>query len=106
MDYKNDGFGQPDDTNEETDKIQKKDDAYNVSFYIIFSDKFMRKYTVFNSFKEMLEKSGLKIETEEDFEKISDYELDLFIRNNSDFDSWEELVQEAVNNHYAEELGL
>jgi hypothetical protein len=79
---------------------------YNVSFNILFSDKFMRKYTTFNSFNEMIKKSGFKLETEEDFEKISDNELDLFIRINSSFNSWEDMIQEAVNNHFAEQLGL
>ena len=96
---------------------EKADNAYkvaiadkmnnnNVSFNILFSDKFMRKYTTFNSFNEMIIKSGFKLETEEDFEKISDNELDLFIKNSSSFNSWEDMIQEAVNNHFAEQLGL
>ncbi len=96
---------------------EKADNAYeiaiademnnnNISFNILFSDKFMRKYTTFNSFNEMTKKSGFKLETEEDFERISDNELDLFIKNNSSFNSWEDMIQEAVNNHFAEQLGL
>ncbi len=78
----------------------------NVYFNVLFSDKFMRKYTIFNSFDDMINKSGFKLETEEDFEKISDNDLDLFIRDTSNFNSWEDMIQEAVNNHFAEQLGF
>ncbi len=79
---------------------------YNISFNMLFSDKFMRKYTNFNSYKDMVNKSGYKLETIEDFEKIPDIELDLFVKENFSFNSWEDMIQEAVNNHFAEQLGF
>ncbi len=81
-------------------------DTYKISFYILFSDRFIRKYTAFDSHEEMLKKTGVKIEFEEDIEKYTDDELDLYIKNNSSFNSWDEMIQEAVSNYFAEQLGI
>lgn len=89
-----------------TDMDNELNNTYNISFYLLFSDKFVRKYSEFNTYEEMVEKTGVKIESEEDFEKYTDDELDLYIKNNSSFNSWEEMIQEAVSNYFAEQLGL
>jgi len=55
----------------------------------------MKKYSSFISLDEMLEKSPFKIESQEDFQKIDDAEWDIFIKNNTKFNSWEEMLSTA-----------
>ena len=53
---------------------------------------FLAKYTEFDSLDEMFSASGFEIEAAEDFEKIPDDEWDSFIRSQSEFSDWGEML--------------
>jgi phage replication-related protein YjqB (UPF0714/DUF867 family) len=79
---------------------------HQVSFEELFSGEFMRKYTDFRSIAEMLEASGYKVETAEDFEKIPDVEWDTFVSKRTRFANWEEMQGTAVEQYSAKKLGF
>jgi len=54
----------------------------------------------------MFEASGYKIETQEDFNVIPDKEWDEFIKNNTEYTSWEEMLHAASAVWIKKKLGL
>jgi hypothetical protein len=60
----------------------------------LFNVEFMRENTNFSNVEEMFEKSNLKLEIKEDIEK-NQPAWDDFIRANTKYFSWEELIKAA-----------
>lgn len=56
---------------------------------------FLSKYSRFLSVDELLEASGFKADTAEEFAKIPEEELDLFIERNTTFATWDEMLSAA-----------
>jgi hypothetical protein len=56
---------------------------------------FLAKHSRFLSTNEMFEAGGFKVESTEDFAKISDDEWDQFIQQNTTFVTWEEMLSAA-----------
>lgn len=67
---------------------------------------FLAKHTRFLSEDEMFEAGGFKVETAEDFEKIPDEEWDEFIRHNTPFATWSEMLSTAATEWTQKKLGL
>ncbi|MHB1651379.1 MAG: hypothetical protein ACYCVD_02745 [Desulfitobacteriaceae bacterium] len=44
--------------------------------------------------------------TQEDFDAIPNEEMDAHVAKTTQFDSWEEMMSEAVKNYTAKQLGL
>lgn len=89
------------------DKKQKENGgSVSIPFTELFNDKFMIENTQFQTFDELFEKSGFKIESQEDFKNIPDDEWDIFIKENTKFDSWQEMYSEAGTKYVASQLGL
>lgn len=61
----------------------------------LFSPEFMRNCSSFTSFDEMVDSSGFKVESKEDFKAIPDDEWDDFISKNTSYKTWEQMQQEA-----------
>ena len=78
----------------------------HVSFEELFPTSFMRKYTSFSSMNELLDAGGFEIETQEDFEAISDNEFDKHISTNTSFKTWEDMLGEATSQYAARKLGF
>jgi len=72
---------------------------------LITSD-FIRSYSRFNSANEMFDASGFKIESKEDFEAIPDEAWDTFIKSNTSFSSWREMLERAGAEWAARKIGL
>lgn len=70
----------------------------------IFKPDFLKKYTNFNNFEEFI--GPLNIQTNEDFDKFPEDDLDKYVRNHSSFNSWEEMFEEAASSYLIEQLGL
>jgi hypothetical protein len=77
----------------------------------LFSSSFMKKYTKHNSFANYMQASklmpaGTKIITNEVLETISDKGFDDYVRGNTIFKSWTEMLQAAAQEYIKEQLGL
>lgn len=66
-----------------------------VSFAELFTSAFMGRHTQFASFEDLIEASGFKVESTEDFLAIPDEDWDRFIAANTSFRSWKEMQQAA-----------
>ncbi|MFS0661391.1 hypothetical protein AB1L07_21460 [Niallia alba] len=82
------------------------DGENSVPFPELFPQKFMMKYTQFNSIETMLDESPFKIETTEDFSLIDDNKWDEYIRKVTQFDSWEQMQEAAAKEWTIKKLGL
>jgi hypothetical protein len=86
---------------DELKKLQKRleelDGSHQIPLNELFDSEFMIEYTDFTSIDAMLEASGFKVETDEDFAAIPDDEWDQFVARTARFASWEEMQQEASN---------
>lgn len=87
-------------------KEAKKLDGSTVSFDVLFNKTFMRKYTSFTTFDELLDAGGFIVNSQEDFEAIPDDEFDKHIMSNTKFKSWEAMLNEASSLYAAKKLGF
>jgi len=66
-----------------------------------FPPSFMGRFTKVASFDALLEASGLKVESQADFEAIPDTEWEKVIQAHTSFSSWRQM-QEKAGGEYAE----
>ena len=105
MDVEIDGLG---DAMEQLNKLKERakelEGEHEVLFSELYDRSFMQEYSRYSSFYELLEDGGYEVETEEDFKRIPEDELDSHIRSNTSFDSWEEMKETAVQKWAAEKM--
>ncbi|TLS36518.1 hypothetical protein [Pseudalkalibacillus caeni] len=63
----------------------------------LFPVTFMQKYTKFSSIDSFLEESPWDFSSKEAFEDLADHYWDEFINENTDFNSWEEMMTVGLN---------
>ena len=68
--------------------------------------QFMIKYTDFKSLEEMFQASGFVVESSEDFKKIPEEDLNNFIKNNTQFSNWDDMIGKASMEWIARKLGF
>ncbi|PTX14855.1 hypothetical protein SAMN04488598_13824 [Halanaerobium congolense] len=73
----------------------------------LLDENFMNNYTNYVTFDEMIDESEFEFETEEEFEGVLETdEWNVFIENNSVFNSWDDMVKKAGAEWTAKNLGL
>ncbi|QIB68584.1 hypothetical protein Ami103574_04275 [Aminipila butyrica] len=73
--------------------------SVEVNFDEIFNSNFMKKYTYFSSFDELLKSGNFFVNSQEDFENIPDDIFDKHIQAVTHFGSWQEMLNEAANQY-------
>ena len=87
-------------------RAQELDGEQVVSFAELFPSEFIREHTTLGSMQELMDESGFKIETQEDFKAIPADEWDEYIRKVTRFPNWEVMMSEAVKVYTVCKLGL
>ena len=77
-------------------KINKLSGDSEIRFKDIFTKEFMIKYTTFNSINQMFRESDFQILRGEDFNNISENELDGYVSETTDFSDWDEMIEKAI----------
>lgn len=107
MSIKLDGF---DELSKQLKQMQKSaeelEEGQSISFVDLFHEGFMNKYTKFLSIDEFFDNSPFEFESNEDFDKIDENELDKYVVENTDFSSWEDMLGTAGQEHIAKQLGF
>ncbi|WPS88616.1 hypothetical protein SMD22_06590 [Brevibacillus halotolerans] len=75
------------------------------TFDELFSKSFMEKYTNSKSFDEFLILGGFEVTSQEDFENIDESALDAHVSENSQFDSWQLMLNKATEEYISKKLG-
>lgn len=78
-----------------SDRVEAISGEHSVPMSELLSPSFLASCTLFNSADELFEKSGYKVESQEDFDAIPDEPWDEFIRSNTSFGSWKEMLDAA-----------
>ena len=78
-----------------TDKKDIPDGQCDVPLSELLNDSFVSHHSSFSSLDELMEASEFKIESQEDFEAIPDNEWDEFIKRNTSFNSWIDMLNDA-----------
>lgn len=68
----------------------------------LMNNSFISQCSQFSSLDELIDASGFKVESKEDFEAIPDKEWDDFIKKNTSYENWQEM-QKAAGSEYAKE---
>lgn len=98
-----------DELQEKLDILTKKVhelDGLNIPMSEVLTNDFISRSTKFSSLEELLEASGFKIKSQDDFAAIPVDDLDRFIRSNSPFDSWNALLSTAGSEWAKKKLGF
>jgi len=85
---------------------EEMEGTHEVPMDELLSDSFVQKNTKYQSADEMFEKSGFKIDSPEEFAAIPDAEWDVFIRGNTKFPNWEEMLGEASADYSSRKMGF
>ncbi|ATF13529.1 hypothetical protein A616_16565 [Brevibacillus brevis X23] len=85
---------------------QELDGKHNIPLPDLLTDSFISENTSLSSLQELLDNSGFKIETTEDFEAIPDAEWDEYISSVSEFESWGDMLRSAAEEYALKKLGF
>lgn len=66
---------------------------------------FISAHSSYANLDDLVNGSGFKVETAEDFKAIPDAEWDLFIKENTDFENWQEMQVAAHRDYVAAVMG-
>jgi hypothetical protein len=65
----------------------------------------MSRSTKLTSIDDMFEAGGFKVDSEADFEKISESELDAFVKSTTRFSTWKEMQEKESPEWITKKLG-
>lgn len=89
-----------------SDNLKALEGTHNVSFGELFPDSFIRAHTNTNTLSEFFEQSGFDTSSTEAFKAIPDDDMDRYVSQNSNFNSWEEMLHEATRSYVQKKLEL
>jgi len=89
-----------DDLRKMGDRIQALEGEHTFTHDELFTPEFMSEHTSFESFDAFLEHSPWDVESDDDFERLSETsEFDAYVNESSPFSSWEEMLEAAIHPH-------
>lgn len=92
-------------------KLEEMEGEHEIPIEELMTEDFMKKHTKYENFHEFVIDSKLIPEnttkiTKEIFENIPDEDFDNYVINNTDFHSWEEMIQASVKEYTLQKLKL
>lgn len=88
------------------DKLENVSEEQSVSLGDLLSPTFLSQHTNFASLDDLVQRSGFKIESQEDLDNLPQDEWDSFIAQNSSFSTFQELLQAAAVEQIKKQLGF
>ena len=82
------------------------DGQHSIPVVELLSSSFVAACSRFQSAEELFNASSFKIESPEDFQAIPDHEWDVFIKENTNYQNWSEMLQAAAAIWTKKKLGL
>jgi len=77
------------------ERAEAIDGEQTISMAELLTPDFLASCSTFSSAEEMFERGGFRVETQEDFAAIPDDAWDEFVRLNTSFFSWKEMLDAA-----------
>lgn len=91
--------------NDLANKVHNSDES-TVSIYDLFNTDFMSRHARSIDIDNFFTLGNIDIENCDDLDSLSNDEFDKFVSEHTDFSSWEEMCDEAINCHVDEQLDL
>jgi hypothetical protein len=88
------------------DRARQLHGNHEIRFDELFNPDFMARFTNYGTIDEMVQASGFKVESADDFKQIPDAKWDAFVRQSTRFANWREMQQKAASEWAARRLGL
>lgn len=82
------------------------DGQHQVSVANLLTPEFLGRCSRFRSVDELIESSGFRVQSAEDFAAIPDAQWNTFINKNSSFVTWQAMLDAAVKEWTIKRLGL
>jgi hypothetical protein len=89
-----------------SERAQKLQGPTNVPLSELLTSEFLKTCSRFNSVTEMFNASGLVITNADDFKAVPDYQWDEFIKQNTSFADWNQMLGAAARDWTKDKLGL
>lgn len=83
---------------------KKLDGQHDVQLGVIFNEGFIQSHTKFSSIDDLFEKAGFKVESKEDFDAIPQEDIDSFVRDNTNFEDFNEMYKSATTEYVKKQL--
>lgn len=87
-------------------RAEELDGTHEVPLNELLPRTFMQKHSRFSSFDQFLDESPFTVETSEDFDAIPNAEMDTYVSSVTDFDSWEDMLDEATQEYVSRKMGF
>lgn len=92
------------------DDLAKRADDLNgehsISLEELLSPDFMKQHSTYLSVDEFFEAGGFDLESQDEFEKIPEDQLDGFVKKSTGFCFWDEMLEAAIEHYMVVKLGL
>src|SRR5689334_10121334 len=86
-------------------RAQSLEGPRNVPIADLLTPTFLSRCSRFRSVVELFEKSGFTVKTQEDFAAIPDDRWDTFVKQNTSYSTWEEMLKAAGADWVKRKLG-
>lgn len=87
-------------------RAQSLEGPRNVPVTDLLTPAFLSRCSRFKSAAELFEASGFTVNSQEDFDAIPDVQWDAFIKQNTNYSTWEEMLKAAGAAWVKQELGM
>lgn len=87
-------------------RAEQLDGPHEVPLSQLMTPTFLRACSQFSTVDELFQASGFKIESGEDFKAIPEGEWNAFIKANTSFDGWKQMLESASAEWTKKQLGL
>lgn len=91
--------------NDLSNHIKKQAEGF-ASYDELFNVTFIKKYSKFNSWKELFETGGFKCNSGDDIDAIDESQFNEYLRNNTKFKSWQDMKEKAGVELAKKKLGI
>lgn len=85
---------------------RKLNGKHSIPFDKLFTKSFMKKYTRYSSIDDLLEAGGFQAKDDKEFDAIPTKELNAHIAKVTKFKSWEDMLDEAVQQYIDDQFGF
>lgn len=85
-------------------RAEKLDGEHQVKLEDLFPPEFMRAHTQHPTMEAMFEASAFNPQSQEDLEAIPQAELDTFVAETTDFNSWDEMMGRAAEEYFSKQF--
>lgn len=87
-------------------KANALDGEHKVEFSKLFPEEFMRKHTDYSSINDFFDATGLKVDSQQDFDDLPEDELDVKVQQLTKYKTWKDFAGEAAADYFTKKLGL